>query len=157
MRPHRRALTPLYAARGDSVPSEPDLSAWLGNLARPDAVAFGLALGRVGIGAVFLAAPVLSVRVLGVDTATARRIRFLARMAAARDIALGAGVLTADAAPDAAPWLLAGAAADLVDAVVITAAVRQGALRRLPAGAVALGAAVAAAAGTWAALRLRRG
>ena len=36
-----------------------------------------VATGRVAIGAGFLAAPVLSTRVLGLDTATAKRVAFL--------------------------------------------------------------------------------
>jgi hypothetical protein len=156
MRPHPRVLTPLYGASGHSVLPAGQLSASLHRFGRPDVVVSVLALTRVAVGAVFLAAPVLAVRLLGVDTATARRVRFLARMTAARDISLGAGTLAEGATPGAVPWLLASAASDVVDAVAMSAAIRQGAVRRLPGGVAATSAAAAAVLGTWAALRLRR-
>jgi hypothetical protein len=119
-------------------------------------VALGIGVGRVVLGATFLAAPVLSVRVLGIDTATAKRVTFLARMTAARDIGLGMGTLQAGPSARAVPWLLAGAAADTADAVVIAAAVRQGSARAVPAAGIVAGAALTAVVGSWAALGLRR-
>jgi hypothetical protein len=116
-----------------------------------------LGLGRVALGAVFLVAPVLSTRVLGVDHTTAERISFLARMTAMRDIALGAGTLyTAAKGPGRAcvPWLLAGAGSDAVDAAVIGAALRRGGARGPSAGALVAGALAAAATGVRAARSL---
>jgi hypothetical protein len=114
-----------------------------------------IGLGRVGIGIAFLADPVTSVRVLGVDSASAKRMTFLARMTAGRDIALGAGTLAARTPQSQAGWLAAGAAADLVDAVVIGAAIGRGGLRGLPAIGIAMGAAGAAGAAFWSAARLK--
>jgi hypothetical protein len=109
------------------------------------------------LGGTFLVAPEFSVRLLGLDTATARRVSWLARMAAGRDVALGLGALVSSArGRDSAPWIAAGAAADAVDAVVIAQAVRA---RRLGGvGAVGLvgGAVAAAAVGFWAAAGTRR-
>lgn len=93
---------------------------------------------------------------LGLDTATAKRVRFLARMAAARDIGLGAGTLAAGPTPAAVPWLLAGAGADVVDATVILGAMRSGTTRGLPALGISAGALGAAVLGVRAALSLRR-
>ncbi len=115
----------------------------------------GIGLGRVLIGATFLAAPTLSVRMLGVDTATAKRMAFLARMTAARDIALGVGTLNAGTGRRAVPWLVAGAGADLVDAAAIAAALKSGLARGVPAGITVVGAAATGAAAMWAAGQLR--
>ncbi len=89
--------------------------------------------GRVIIGGVFMAKPVLSVRVLGVDTATATRLQWLARMTAARDAAIGFGTLARARHPDGVNgWLLAGAACDLVDAIAIADALRRKQVATLP-------------------------
>jgi hypothetical protein len=124
----------------------------------PDArsVAMQVGVGRTLFGAAALAAPVGMVRLLGLDTATAQRVTWLARMAAARDCALGAGtVVTARSGRGAAGWLLAGAAADAVDALVVYGAVRQGRLRGAAPVGLAIGAAGVAAAGVAAAVGLR--
>ena len=117
----------------------------------------GFGVGRLVLGGAFLLAPVASTRVLGLDTATAKRVTFLARMAAARDIGLGAGTLAAGSTAAAVPWLLAGAGADLVDATVIAGALRKGVARGVPAAAIALGAVAGAGIGIGAAVALRRG
>jgi hypothetical protein len=97
------------------------------------------------IGAVFMAAPEGSVRLLGLDTATARRVAWLARMTAARDGVLGAGTLAATTrGTGEAAWLVAGAVSDTADAVVLAAALRDGRVRGLRARAITAGAAVAA-------------
>lgn len=123
----------------------------------PDAAAVALALGagRVVIGLGFLAAPTVAVRLLGVDAASAKRMTFLARMAAARDIGLGGGTIAARSGPGVVAWLVAAAAADAVDAVAITRAVRTGPAGGPVAYVTAAGAAAAVPAGLWAALRLR--
>ena len=102
--------------------------------------------GRLTVGLVFLVKPIESVRFLGVDSATAARLDWLARMTAARDAALGAGtVATALIGRGSSPWLVAGAACDAVDATVIGIAATQKRVATLPAAAV-IGAAVAATA-----------
>jgi hypothetical protein len=121
----------------------------------PGPLATAIGAGRIVLGTSFLLAPTLSVRVLGVDAETAAAMRFLARMTAARDIGLGAGTLAAGTGRAAAPWLLAGALADTVDAVAIVAAMRRRVTRGIPAAAIAVGAAATAAVGVWTARRLR--
>jgi len=119
----------------------------------PSARTIGLSVGaaRVAVGAIFMAAPVSSVRLLGLDTATAARITWLARMTAARDAVLGAGTVVSSARRDGAtPWLLAGAVSDAVDAAVLTVALHEGRVRGWRAQFVTAGA-VAAAAGAVAA------
>ncbi len=121
----------------------------------PSAVAGATGAARVAIGTTLLAAPVVSLKTLGVDSASAKRVAFLMRMAAVRDIGLGVGTLAAGRGAQAAPWLAVAAAVDAVDAVVIAGAMRQGATRGIPAAGVALGGAASAAAGLWAAAALR--
>jgi hypothetical protein len=121
-----------------------------------DALAGRLALGRVAFAAAIMAAPVASVRVLGSDTATAGRVVWLTRMVAARDGAIGVGALAAGRSGSAAPWVLAGALCDAVDAAVLTTAMRQGRVTGLVARLVAPGAAAAAVLGVVAAVRSRR-
>lgn len=140
-----RRLTRLLPRRAGAVP-----------LPSPEQIATAIGAGRVAIGAAFLAAPVFSVRVLGVDTATAKRITFLARMAAARDIAIGAGTLAHARSASGPAWLLAGAAADAADAVVIAAAVKDGSAHGVPAVGIVAGAAGGAALAGYAAWALRR-
>jgi hypothetical protein len=102
------------------------------------------------VGGAFLAAPVLSMRILGLDTETAKRVTLLARMAAARDVVIGVGTL-ASRGRSQAGWLLAGAAADTADAVLIATALRQRRAAGLPAAGIALGAVAAAVLAGWAA------
>jgi hypothetical protein len=125
--------------------------------ASPEAVRLGTGAIRLLLGAGFLTAPTTAVRVLGVDLPTATRMRFLARMTAARDLGLGAGTLAAGPGAGAASWLAASAAADAVDAVAIAVAMRQGVTRGPAAGVTVAGAAVSAAAGVWAARRVAAG
>jgi hypothetical protein len=113
-------------------------------------------VGRLAIGGAFLAAPVPAVRALGLDTASAKRVAFLARMVAGRDIVLGAGVLLTRDPRARSGWIAAGAAADAVDSVALGMALRDGSARGVTAFGVTFGAAGAAAVGFWAALRLRR-
>jgi hypothetical protein len=145
----RDAVTHGYESAGDSVSSPSRF------LPTPEQVRVGTGIARIVIGATFLAAPALSVRILGVDSATAKRMRFLARMAAARDIGLGCGTLDAGPGVTAAPWLLAGAAAAAADAVAIAGALRTGTARGLPAAGIAAGAAASAVLGVWAAATTR--
>jgi hypothetical protein len=158
----------LRPVGSDDVTETGSVLSQQGFLSGPHPIALVIGAGRLLLGAAFLASPVASMRVLGLDSATAKRITVLARMAAARDIGLGAGTLAAgtlgraDGADSAGPggvawWLVAGAFADAVDAAVIAGALRRGALRGLPATGVAVGAAMTAAAALRAAGTARRG
>ena len=124
----------------------------------PAVIATQIAAGRTLIAASILAAPVVSARALGTDTATAQRVSWLTRMTGIRDGAIGlGGVLAArnGRASAAAPWLLAGAASDLVDTVVIAKALREGRIKGvLPTLTVPV-AALTAVAGAVTAIRLR--
>ena len=127
------------------------------SIPEPDAMAFQLAAGRTVAGGAMLALPVLSARLLGTDSATAKRVAWLTRMMAVRDAAIGAGGLAAARGTGSpTPWIVAGAVADAVDAVVLTQALRQGRVKGLAAAAVVPVAAGAAAVGVVTALRLRR-
>ena len=93
----------------------------------------GLAIGagRLAIGCAALAGPEASIRLLGLDSATAMRAAWLARMCAARDVALGAGTISSVASRRGqTSWLLAGALADAGDAAAFALAVRSGRLPR---------------------------
>jgi hypothetical protein len=97
--------------------------------------------GRIAIGVAFAISPVTSVRLLGVDTATANRIAWLARMTAARDTAIGVGtVLSTRQAAGSGGWLLAGAACDIADASFLALALQRRQVSRIPAGGVVVGA-----------------
>ncbi|HET6876778.1 MAG TPA: hypothetical protein VFH38_04560 [Jatrophihabitans sp.] len=115
--------------------------------------AFGAA--RVVIGTAALAAPVLSLRVLGVDTGSARRVAWLMRMTGARDAVLGAGALAGADGRQQAAWALGGAVVDAADAAIMYGALRSGRLGGVVPAAVAAGAAGAALLGAVEALRLR--
>jgi hypothetical protein len=123
-------------------------------LPRADAVAAALGAGRLAVGVAFLAAPHASVRILGVDTATAKRMTVLARMTAARDIGLGAGALSTSGRARSG-WLLAGAGADAVDAAAIRTALRAGQARGAAATAIAAFAAGSGVVGAVIAVRRR--
>jgi hypothetical protein len=103
--------------------------------------------GRVAVGLVFAINPVLSVRMLGVDSATATRLSWLARMTAARDIALGVGTLAgAISGRGSSGWLLAGGVCDIADAAAIGAALKQRQVSLVPAAVVIAGALAAGGA-----------
>jgi hypothetical protein len=111
----------------------------------PHSLARSIGLGRLLAGGGFLLAPVASTRALGLDTATAKRVSFLAQMMAARDVVIGAGTAASGRGtgrPGA--WLLAGAVADATDAVVIAGALKAGRARGPVAAGVVGIAAVAA-------------
>jgi hypothetical protein len=121
-------------------------------------MALQLAAGRTLFAAVIMAAPVPLLRILGADGATAQRVVWLTRMTAARDGALAVGGLAAVRRNDGSegPWIVAGAMADAVDAVVIASAIKQGRVRGVVPTAMVPLAALAAAAGAVTAVRLRR-
>jgi hypothetical protein len=118
-------------------------------------VATGIGVGRVVFSGALFAAPTASVRMLGVDSASAKRMTFLARMAAVRDLGLGVGTLASRGTPQVSLWLAAGAVADGVDALVVAGATKRGVTRGLAAVGMVLGATGAAAVGGWAALQLK--
>jgi len=124
----------------------------------PDArsLALQIGAGRTAIAAGIMAAPVLTTRLLGTDTATAQRVTWLTRMLAVRDGAIGIGTAAAARSGGGAGWMLAGAASDAVDAVVLAAAIRQGRVRGLVPTATVVLAAATAGAGFVTAARLRR-
>jgi hypothetical protein len=117
-----------------------------------------LGAGRLAIGSAFLAFPVESIRILGVDTASANRMTWLARMTAVRDAALGLGVLgAAMTRRGRVPALILGALVDAADAVALAAAVHEQRVDRVRGYAAAgVGAAAAIAGFTGAASLLRR-
>lgn len=122
----------------------------------PQSTAGHIAAGRTAIAASMLAAPVASARLMGTDTATARRVVWLTRMMAVRDGALGAGGALAARRGSARPWLLAGAVCDTVDAMVLGSALRQGRLKGLVPTAVVPLAAITGAVGFLTAVRVGR-
>lgn len=140
-RPHRRRVTRSvhsHVVDTDSVP-------FLSRLPSARTIGLSVGAGRVAIGAVFLAAPVTSVRILGLDTATAARITWLARMTAVRDTVLGAGtVVSTGRRRGGAGWLLAGSVSDAADAAVLAAALREGKIKGWRPQAIAIGAVGAA-------------
>lgn len=108
-----------------------------------------LALGRAAIGVSMLARPTLLPRVLGVDSATAGRMRWSSQMLGAREVALGLGTWAAlrqDNPRAVRIWLLAGLLSDAVDALAVGSAAASGRLNRLVGGGVVAvaGGAVAA-------------
>jgi peptide-methionine (R)-S-oxide reductase len=83
-----------------------------------------------------LARPVDAIRLAGVDRVTAQRTAWVARLAGARDLAIGAGLL--DAMRRGQPtggWQAAGVLSDAMDAVIIGSATVRGQLSVLPGAA----------------------
>jgi peptide-methionine (R)-S-oxide reductase len=119
-----------------------------------------VALGacRLAVGGAFLAFPVVSVRLLGVDGASAARMSWLARLAGVRDLALGAGILGAGITRRGpVPALLASALVDAADGVLVTMAARDARVDRVRGLATAAAAAAAAGVGFAAVADLLRG
>jgi hypothetical protein len=79
-------------------------------------------VARLAIGAGLLARPELLARLLGVDSVTARRTAWLARMIGGREVALGVGTLSAG--PGGRGWLVAQMVADGTDAAALGLAAR---------------------------------
>jgi len=111
-------------------------------------IAAGIGGGRIAIGVSFLSSPITFLRLIGLDTASAARVTWLARIAGIRDVVLGTGTLVASVTGrDETSWLLAGAACDAVDAVVTGAAARDRRIGRFRGALVTAGAIASAAAG----------
>ena len=111
-------------------------------------IAAGIGGGRIAIGVSFLSSPVRFLRMIGLDTASATRVTWLARTAGVRDVVLGVGTLVvAVTGRSDTSWLLAGAACDAVDALVTGAAAREGRISRVRGALVTAGAVASVAAG----------
>jgi hypothetical protein len=122
------------------------------------ATAIAIGAGRTGLGVAFLLRPEQSTRLLGLDSISARRVSWLARMTAIRDIALGVGTTVSTVAGrDASLWLLGGAVSDAVDALAIGEAVRSARLPATKAAPMVVLAAGAAVIGALTALDVHRG
>src|SRR5204863_7741313 len=73
-------------------------------------IAAGIGGGRIAIGVSFLSFPVTFLRLIGLDTASATRMTWLARIAGVRDVVLGAGTqVGGGTGRDDASWLAPGA------------------------------------------------
>lgn len=95
------------------------------------AIVPALGVARVVIGTGLLVSPVGLARGLGIDAETARRVGWMARMAGAREVALGLGTLQAwrrDEPLDG--WVAGQAISDGVDAVAFAVTAARG--RRRP-------------------------
>ena len=111
-------------------------------------IAAGIGGGRIAIGVSFLSSPVTFLRLIGLDTASATRVTWLARIAGIRDVVLGGGTLfAAVTGRDDTSWLLAGVVCDAVDAVVTGAAAHEGRVDRFRGPLVTAGAVASAVAG----------
>jgi peptide-methionine (R)-S-oxide reductase len=116
----------------------------------------GLGITRVVIGAGLLASPVGLARGLGIDADTARRVGWMARMAGAREVALGLGALQAWRRGDPVDgWVAGQAVSDGVDAVAFAVTASRGDVGALRGWGLAAFAASGAVAEAVTALRLR--
>jgi hypothetical protein len=120
-----------------------------------------IGLARTGLGVSLLAAPVPLIRMLGIDTGTVRRMAWVTRLAAARDVALGLGTIAAlrggaSRREDAVRWLVIGAAADAADTVILTAALRAGRYGTVRGALMVASAVGGASLGAVAAVGMRR-
>jgi hypothetical protein len=104
---------------------------------------------RLAIGVAGFARPGALGRFTGLDRVTSERTAFLTRMAAARDVALGVGQLTAAGrrtdASSTCLWALAGALADAGDTAALADAAARGRIAPLRGGLLTLSAAGAVA------------
>lgn len=93
----------------------------------PPAAIVGMGLTRVAIGTGLLISPVGLARGLGIDPTTARRVGWMARIAGAREIALGLGTLQAWRRGDPVDgWIAGQAFSDGVDAVAFAVTAARG-------------------------------
>ncbi|WP_018640092.1 hypothetical protein [Parafrankia elaeagni] len=110
-------------------------------------------IARSAVGLTAITRPVPIIRLAGVDRVTAEKIAWLARIAGIRDLALGVGLLHAQAThrPTRA-WLVAGMCADTADTAAFAHAVAH---RQLPPAGGTLMTAAAAGGAALAAATLR--
>lgn len=93
----------------------------------PDLVYPALGITRVVIGAGLLVSPVGLARGLGIDEQTARRVGWMARIAGAREVAIGLGTLRAWRRKEPLDgWIAAQAISDGVDAVAFAVTAARG-------------------------------
>ena len=93
----------------------------------PDVVVWGLGITRIVIGTGLLISPVGLARGLGIDAPTAKRVGWLARVAGAREIAIGAGTIHAlRRGQPVDAWIAAQAFCDGVDAVAFAVTAFRG-------------------------------
>lgn len=103
-----------------------------------------LAAGRIAVGAALVLAPRKAGRRWIGDTADDRAVMVFTRALGVRDLALGAGALTAlETGKPARQWTMWGAASDVIDFVATVLAIRRiGFFRALPTLLIAGTAAV---------------
>lgn len=112
-----------------------------------------ISLARVGFGVMFAIVPGLVPRLLGVDRQTAKRIGWLPRLVAGREIALGGGTLLAQrAGQDTRSWMAAQAFSDATDGIAMLGALRHRHVNRLTGALFVVFAAVGVAGSTAGAL-----
>jgi hypothetical protein len=104
---------------------------------------------RIGAGVGAWLAPGLSTRVAFRGAQDSAAVPLLLRLFGARDIAMGAGYLSADAR-EQDRWLKIGIAVDAADAVAALLAGRSGRLQKSAAAPIVLTAVAAVAAASWA-------
>jgi hypothetical protein len=93
----------------------------------PDVVIPALGVTRIVIGAGLLISPVGLARGLGIDAVTARRVGWMARIAGARELAIGLGTLRAWRRDEPVTgWVAAQAISDGVDAVAFAVTAARG-------------------------------
>lgn len=93
----------------------------------PDPVFPALGITRVVIGAGLLISPIGLARGLGIDAETARRVGWMARIAGAREVAIGLGTLQAWRRKEPMDgWIAAQAISDGVDAVAFAVTAARG-------------------------------
>jgi hypothetical protein len=93
----------------------------------PDLVYPALGITRVVIGTGLLVSPVGLARGLGIDAQTARRVGWMARIAGAREVAIGLGTLRAWRREEPLDgWIAAQAISDGVDAVAFAVTAARG-------------------------------
>lgn len=86
-----------------------------------------LGVTRIAIGLGLIVSPAGLARGLGIDEATARRVGWMARIAGAREVAIGLGTLRAwQRAEPMAGWVAAQAISDGVDAVAFAVTAARG-------------------------------
>ena len=100
---------------------------------------------RAGVGAAAWMAPGLTGRVMGMETPSSSPVRFVLRLFGARDLAMGAAVLSARNERELDRWVSLGLAVDAADAAASLLAGARGQVPRRTAvlGALSAGAVIA--------------
>lgn len=93
----------------------------------PSVVYPALGIARIGIGVGLLVSPVGLARGLGIDAATAKRVGWMARIAGARELAIGLGTIRAwHRGEPMTGWLAAQAISDGVDSIAFAVTASRG-------------------------------